>query len=282
MRRCCGPRRPAEPERAAGRGHVLAAPDVGRPTRPGAAAAHLAGAPDRVAEGGRGATDVVVVDFTPEVAELESGSVRRRGAAPAAPAPGRGGAELPLRLPRRRHRRHPARARRGEFAVEALPLVTDGALPSSSTLVRHAVIDGDFGRVRELCDHPFRSSGVVVRGDQRGRELGFPTANVAVQPGMAVPADGVYAGWVTRLDRARRSRAGRPRSRSAPIRPSTASSAGSRPTSWTATTSSSTAYRIAIDFYARLRGQVKYAGLEALIHQIHADVEQARHLLHPS
>ena len=90
---------------------------------------------------------------------------------------------------------------RDEFTVQALPLVTDGTQPSSSTLIRHAVAEGDFGRVRELSDHPFRFSGVVVRGDRRGRELGFPTANVAVKPGMAVPADGVYAGWVTRAGR---------------------------------------------------------------------------------
>ena len=47
-------------------------------------------------------------------------------------------------------------------------------------LIRHAVAEGDFGRVRELSDHPFRFAGVVVRGDQRGRELGYPTANVPV------------------------------------------------------------------------------------------------------
>ena len=88
----------------------------------------------------------------------------------------------------------------GEFKVQALPLVTDGTQPGSSTLIRHAVAEGDFGRVRELSDNIFRFSGVVVRGDRRGHELGFPTANVRVPPEMAVPADGVYAGWVTRLD----------------------------------------------------------------------------------
>ena len=88
----------------------------------------------------------------------------------------------------------------GEFKVQGVPLLTDGTQPSSSTLIRHAVADGDFGRVRELSDNVFRFSGVVVRGDRRGHELGFPTANVPVPPGLAVPADGVYAGWVTRLD----------------------------------------------------------------------------------
>jgi riboflavin kinase/FMN adenylyltransferase len=166
----------------------------------------------------------------------------------------------------------------GSFVVQALPLVTDGTQPSSSTLIRHAVAEGDFGRVRELSDHPFRFSGVVVRGDQRGRELGFPTANVAVTPGLAVPADGVYAGWVTRLD------GDHPRWPAA-------ISVGTNPT-FDGVERRVEAYvldrddlelygvPIAIDFYTRLRGQVKYAGLDALIEQMHVDVDQARHLLH--
>ncbi|HSU35073.1 MAG TPA: riboflavin kinase, partial [Propionibacteriaceae bacterium] len=166
----------------------------------------------------------------------------------------------------------------GEFTVQALPLVTDGLQPSSSTLIRHAVADGDFGRVRELSEQTFRFSGVVIRGDQRGRELGFPTANVPVTPGLAVPADGVYAGWVTRLD-----------TPDAPRWPA-AISVGTNPT-FDGVERRVEAYvldrddlelydvEVAIDFYARLRGQVKYAGREALITQMRQDVEQVRHVL---
>ena len=166
----------------------------------------------------------------------------------------------------------------GEFKVQGVPLLTDGTQPRSSTLIRHAVAEGDFGRVRELSDNVFRFSGVVVRGDRRGHELGFPTANVPVPPGLAVPADGVYAGWVTRLDR------------ESPRWPA-AISVGTNPT-FDGVERRVEAYvldrddlelydvEIAIDFYARLRGQVKYAGREALIKQMHADVEEARHLLH--
>jgi riboflavin kinase/FMN adenylyltransferase len=166
----------------------------------------------------------------------------------------------------------------GEFKVQVVPLLTDGTQPSSSTLIRHAVAEGDFGRVRELSDNVFRFSGVVVRGDQRGHELGFPTANVPVPPGLAVPADGVYAGWLTRLDIP------------SPRWPA-AISVGTNPT-FDGVERRVEAYvldrddlelydvEIAIDFYARLRGQVKYAGREALIKQMHADVEEARHLLH--
>jgi len=166
----------------------------------------------------------------------------------------------------------------GDFKVQGVPLLTDGTQPSSSTLIRHAVAEGDFGRVRELSDNVFRFSGVVVRGDRRGHELGFPTANVPVPPGLAVPADGVYAGWVTRLDG------------DSPRWPA-AISVGTNPT-FDGVERRVEAYvldrddlelydvEIAVDFYARLRGQVKYAGREALIKQMHADVEEARHLLH--
>ena len=166
----------------------------------------------------------------------------------------------------------------GGFKVQGVQLLTDGTQPSSSTLIRHAVAEGDFGRVRELSDSVFRFSGVVVRGDRRGHELGFPTANVQVPPGLAVPADGVYAGWVTRLDS------------DSPRWPA-AISVGTNPT-FDGVERRVEAYvldrddlelydvEIAIDFYARLRGQVKYAGREALIKQMHADVEEARHLLH--
>ncbi|MFP5281817.1 MAG: bifunctional riboflavin kinase/FAD synthetase [Actinomycetes bacterium] len=165
----------------------------------------------------------------------------------------------------------------GSFAVQAVPLLTDGTQPDSSTLIRHAVLEGDFGRVRELSDSVFRFSGVVVKGDQRGRELGYPTANVPAVPGLAVPADGVYAGWLTRLDIP------------SPRWPA-AISVGTNPT-FDGVERRVEAYvldrddlelygvEIAIDFYARLRGQVKYAGRQALVEQMDRDVEHVRHLL---
>jgi riboflavin kinase / FMN adenylyltransferase len=165
----------------------------------------------------------------------------------------------------------------GQFKVEAVPLLTDGSHPDSSTLIRHAVAEGDFGRVRELSDQVFRIQGVVVYGDRRGREMGFPTANVAVLPGMAIPADGVYAGWVTRLDLP------------SPRWPA-AISVGTNPTfdgverrveAYVLDRTDLELYgiEIAIDFYQRLRGQVKFEGMESLIKQMYRDVEQVRELL---
>ena len=226
-----------------------------------------------------GVDEVVVLDFTPEVASWSPEQFVDRVLRPLHPVRivvgenfrfGFRAAGDPARL---------AELGAGEFAVDAVPLFSDGALPSSSTLIRHAIEEGDLGRVRELSDQVFRMTGVVVRGDQRGREMGFPTANIALADGLAVPSDGVYAGWVTRLD-----------DPAAPRWPA-AISVGTNPT-FDGVERRVEAYvldrddlelygvEIAIDFYARLRGQVKYRGMEALIEQMHADVEQIRHLLH--
>ena len=226
-----------------------------------------------------GVDDIVVVHFTPEVASWSPAQFVDAVIRPLHPARIVVGENFRFGFRASGDVSTLAELGAGEFKVQAVTLVTDGTQPSSSTLIRRAVAEGDFGRVRELSDNVFRFSGVVVRGDHRGREMGFPTANVPVPLGLAVPADGVYAGWVTRLDIP-----------SAPRWPA-AISVGTNPT-FDGVERRVEAYvldrddlelydvEIAIDFYARLRGQVKYAGKEALIKQMHTDVEQARHLLH--
>jgi riboflavin kinase / FMN adenylyltransferase len=226
-----------------------------------------------------GVDDIVVVHFTPEVASWSPAQFVDAVIRPLHPARIVVGENFRFGFRASGDVSTLAELGAGEFKVQAVTLVTDGTQPSSSTLIRHAVAEGDFGRVRELSDNVFRFSGVVVRGDHRGREMGFPTANVPVSLGLAVPADGVYAGWVTRLDIP-----------SAPRWPA-AISVGTNPT-FDGVERRVEAYvldrddlelydvEIAIDFYARLRGQVKYAGKEALIKQMHTDVEEARHLLH--
>jgi riboflavin kinase / FMN adenylyltransferase len=225
-----------------------------------------------------GVDEVVVVQFTPEVASWSPAQFVDTVLRPLHPARVVVGENFRFGFRAAGDVSTLAELGAGEFKVQPVSLLTDGTQPSSSTLIRHAVADGDFGRVRELSDNVFRFSGVVVRGDHRGREMGFPTANVRVPAGMAVPADGVYAGWVTRLDVP------------GPRWPA-AISVGTNPT-FDGVERRVEAYvldrddlelydvEIAIDFYARLRGQVKYAGKEALIKQMYADVEQARHLLH--
>jgi len=70
--------------------------------------------------------------------------------------------------------------------------------PVSSTLIRGLVAEGDVAPAARMLARPHRVEGVVVRGDGRGRELGFPTANVSATPRAALPADGVYAGRIVR------------------------------------------------------------------------------------
>ena len=226
-----------------------------------------------------GVDEVVVLEFTPEVASWSPEEFVDKALRPLRPVRVVVGENFRFGFRAAGDPELLGKLGAGEFVVDAVPLFSDGALPSSSTLIRHAVDEGDFGRVRELTEQVFRMTGVVVQGDRRGRQMGFPTANIIPAPGLAVPADGVYAGWLTRLD-----------SGDAPRWPA-AISVGTNPT-FDGVQRRVEAYvldrddlelygvEIAVDFYARLRGQVKYRGMEALIEQMHADVEQVRHILH--
>lgn len=167
----------------------------------------------------------------------------------------------------------------GEFTVEAVDLfAADGHRVTSSTRIRHALEAGDVVAAAELQGRLFRVTGVVVKGAQRGRELGFPTANLPAQRGRALPADGVYAGWVTRLDRA-----------DAEYWPA-AISVGTNPTfdgvertveSYVLDRTDLELYgvEIAVDFVAHIRGQVKFTGIGDLIEQMTDDVARAREIL---
>jgi riboflavin kinase/FMN adenylyltransferase len=72
------------------------------------------------------------------------------------------------------------------------PMAVDGET-ASSTAIRKALAEGNIKRVQKLLGRPFRLHGRVVSGDRRGTKLGFPTANLEVEPGQALPASGVYA-----------------------------------------------------------------------------------------
>ena len=82
------------------------------------------------------------------------------------------------------------------FTVEAQELKTDTEVISSSR-IRKLVIEGKVEEARELLSRPHRLDGVVVHGEKRGREIGYPTANLGKIEGQTIPADGVYAGWLT-------------------------------------------------------------------------------------
>jgi riboflavin kinase/FMN adenylyltransferase len=82
------------------------------------------------------------------------------------------------------------------FTVEAQELKADTEVISSSR-IRKLVVEGKVEEARELLSRPHRLDGVVVHGEKRGREIGYPTANLGKIEGQTIPADGVYAGWLT-------------------------------------------------------------------------------------
>lgn len=164
------------------------------------------------------------------------------------------------------------------YEVVALDLVGRDDGDTCSTLIRRALLAGEVAHAAEHLGRPFRFSGVVVMGDQRGRDLGFPTANLTVPHERAVPADGVYAGFVTRLDEHDSERW--PAAISVGTNP-TFDGVQRRVESYVLDRDDLELYGvpIAVDFVARLRGQVKFAGIGALIDQMEADVVQARQIL---
>ncbi|WP_432479051.1 bifunctional riboflavin kinase/FAD synthetase [Nocardioides sp. GXQ0305] len=85
------------------------------------------------------------------------------------------------------------------FTVEGVPL-DGGPQVWSSTYVRTCLAEGDVAGAAEALGRPFAVRGVVLEGERRGRELGYPTANVPLAAGRAAPVDGVYAGWLRRRD----------------------------------------------------------------------------------
>ena len=166
------------------------------------------------------------------------------------------------------------------FTVEGAPLVSNPASTAvvSSTYIRSCVDAGDVADAARALGRPHRLEGVVVRGDQRGRELGFPTANLLTVPYAAVPADGVYAANVVR---SRGPGAGKAHPAAVSI--------GTNPT-FNGRERAIEAYlldfdgdlygeRLAVDFVARLREQRRYDGIEPLVAQITQDVVDARAVL---
>jgi riboflavin kinase/FMN adenylyltransferase len=82
------------------------------------------------------------------------------------------------------------------FSVDVQELKADTEVISSSR-IRALVIEGKVEEARELLSRPHRLDGVVVHGEKRGREIGYPTANLGKIDGQTIPADGIYAGWLT-------------------------------------------------------------------------------------
>ncbi|TYL44936.1 bifunctional riboflavin kinase/FAD synthetase [Nocardioides sp. BGMRC 2183] len=166
----------------------------------------------------------------------------------------------------------------GRFAVEGIDL--DGAHGDiwSSTYVRERLAAGDVEAATEALGRPHVVSGAVVRGDQRGRELGYPTANVPTG-GVAAPADGVYAGWLRRLDHP--DQPALPAAISVGTNPTFAGERERRVEAYALDRDDLDLYGVPVEisFVARIRGMEKFDGLEDLLTAMADDVRRTRALL---
>ncbi|WP_435744130.1 bifunctional riboflavin kinase/FAD synthetase [Nocardioides sp. SYSU DS0663] len=165
-----------------------------------------------------------------------------------------------------------------DFTAEGIPL-DGGPMVWSSTYVRTCLAAGDVTGAAEALGRPYAVRGEVVRGDQRGRELGYPTANVPTGGLMAVPADGVYAGWLRRLDTGERH----PAAISVGTNPTFHGARERRVESYVLDRTDLELYGVEVEvsFVERLRGMTTFASVEELVDQMADDVRRARELLDP-
>ncbi len=177
---------------------------------------------------------------------------------------------------------HFGRARRGNvellrsmggFDVVGLALVRAGASVVSSTAVRVAVAAGEVEQAAALLGRPFEVRGTVVAGDRRGRELGFPTANLSMPADILQPGVGIYAGWYERPDRS-----AHPAAISVGRRPMFVDGAVAPIVEAHLLDFDGDLYgeHARVRFTARLRDEERFESVDALVAQMGRDVEDAR------
>ncbi|MEI6362200.1 MAG: bifunctional riboflavin kinase/FAD synthetase [Actinomycetes bacterium] len=160
------------------------------------------------------------------------------------------------------------------FDVIGVPLAGDSGTFWSSTLVRRLISDGDVATAADMLGRPYELTGTVVHGDARGRTLGFPTANLGWTGSPTLPADGVYAGFLSDGDH----------------RWSSAISVGTNPQFHTNQRRVETYVidqtgldlydkPITLEFIDRVRGQLTFPDVDGLVVQMHKDVDSIRTLL---
>jgi len=161
------------------------------------------------------------------------------------------------------------------YTVEVVPAVGDESGVISSTEIRKLVSRGDVAEAALLLGHPYQIGGLVIHGDHRGRTIGFPTANLDYPLQKVLPSNGIYACWAWLGSE----------------RFAAAINVGLRPTVHDdQTVPNVEAYlldfdreiygqHLKLDFVARLRDELKFPSLDALIEQMHRDVAQARDIL---
>src|SRR5579859_5780164 len=167
-----------------------------------------------------------------------------------------------------------------DFRAEGVPLLALDGVTMSSSAIRDRLAAGDVAGAARGLGRPHRVEGVVVRGHQRGRALGFPTANLETAEHTAIPADGVYAGWLASLDDGGRDTERWP----------AAISVGTNPTfdgqhrvveAYALDRDDLDLYGVhaGVDFAARLRGMARFGSADELIAQMRVDIDEARPLV---
>lgn len=156
---------------------------------------------------------------------------------------------------------------RPEFETRVLPLVEIDGETVSSTRIRAHVAAGDIEDARRCLGGPFMVEGTVVKGDQRGRELGFPTANIVPDDRYVIPGHGVYAAFAD----------GVPAAVNVGVRPTFESGRGVLIETYLIDHDEDLYGRtLRVAFVERLRGEKRYDDVDALIAQMKIDVEDAR------
>ena len=161
------------------------------------------------------------------------------------------------------------------FELSAVPLAQDRGSAISSTRIRSLVVDGEVERANELLTRPFYLRGPVVHGEKRGRTIGYPTANIGLSDRATIPADGVYAGWLS----------------VGGVRWQAAISIGTNPTFPGVRGRQVEAYALnqvdldlydqeaKLEFVVRLRDTLKFESLDALLLQMELDCQKVAEIL---
>jgi len=160
------------------------------------------------------------------------------------------------------------------FSVSIVKLQEDRGSTISSSRIRNLIIDGEIERANELLTRNFYLKGPVIHGEKRGREIGYPTANIGLTPLATIPADGVYAGWLTVGDNKW------PAAISIGTNPTFPGIRGRQVEAYALDQVGLDLYDQAaiIEFGFRLRDTLKFDGLAQLLEQMKKDCDQARKL----
>ena len=158
-------------------------------------------------------------------------------------------------------------AERSEFETRVVPLVEMDGETISSTRIRALVAAGDMEGARHCLGAPFMVEGTIVEGDHRGRELGFPTANIIPDDRLAIPGHGVYAAFAN----------GVPAAVNVGVRPTFDTGRGVLIETYLIDRDEDLyGQNLRVAFVERLRGERRFPGVEELIAQMRIDVEDAR------